>query len=443
MFHGLDKIPQKYSFELTVSNYFVPLQREKMCLSFVFIAVFLISFFPGASVGKAIGPEANFCAEVNALQPGDELVLRGGEYKGPCTIQKAGSPDAPIIIRAQNPSDPPWIVYEGRSSNVVNIRGDYVTIRGLRIGPTQRGVDGIRIYARSGVTVEDCQFSGLGGIAVVANHNSGRDFIVRRNVITNTFATAMYFGCHDGSECVISDLLIENNSIQEVTAPDPEIGYGIQVKLNSTAVIRDNEILNTKGPGIMIYGSQDPSGVSLIERNFIRNSRTSSGILIGGGPVVVRNNIAAFNRDGGVGLQDYAGRGLLRDIAVVHNTMYGNKRGGLFIAGERLASIEIVNNAGVVATSGPAGLDGIKYVMNIDCAKSRCFTEPEKLNFSPAAGSVLLGAGAKLARKWMPHEDIFQRQRARPPSVGAVESSSATDQGNKRSLKPFSTLKQF
>src|SRR5687768_12735698 len=138
-----------------------------------YLAVVLLAmlFFPAPATGKEIGPEANFCAEINALHPGDELVLRGGRYKGPCTIGRGGTPEAPVVVRAESLSDPPWIIYEGRSTNVINIRADNVTVRGLKIGPTQPGVDGIRIYARSGITVEDCQFSGLRGIAVVANHN--------------------------------------------------------------------------------------------------------------------------------------------------------------------------------------------------------------------------------------------------------------------------------
>jgi hypothetical protein len=407
--------------ELGKIDFFVPLQRGRIYLSSLAISLLVILFFPGASMGKVIGPEANLCSEINSLQPGDELILRGGQYNGPCTIHRGGSADAPIIIRAQNPSDPPWIAYQGSSTNVVNIRSDYVSVRGLKIGPTYRGVDGIRIYARTGVTVEDCQFSRLGGIAIVANHNSGRGFVIRRNVITNTFATAMYFGCHDGSECIISDLLIENNSIHEVSAPDQEIGYGIQLKLNSAAYIRDNEIANTKGPGIMVYGSQNPSRFSVIERNFVRNSRSSSGILIGGGPVVVRNNISISNRDGGVGLQDYASRGLLRDIAVVHNTMHGNKRGGIFITGEKLANVEIVNNAGVGAIPASAALGGVNYAMNIDCDRARCFTDPERLNFSPAEESVLIGAAVKFGGNWMPSDDFLQQRRTSRPSVGAVE----------------------
>jgi hypothetical protein len=40
-----------------------------------------------------------------------------------------------------------------------------------------------------------------------------------------------------------------------VDAQEDEVGYGLQVKLNSTAVIRDNVIVDTKGPGIMVYGA--------------------------------------------------------------------------------------------------------------------------------------------------------------------------------------------
>jgi len=131
---------------------------------------------PAASEGASveIGPEADLCAEINALAPGDELVLRPGEYRGPCTIRRGGGPGAPTVIRAKDVADRPRIVYGGATANVLDVKADHVTIRGLAFGPTQRNVDGIRIFSRAGVTVEDCEFSGLGGIAVVANSTSGR-----------------------------------------------------------------------------------------------------------------------------------------------------------------------------------------------------------------------------------------------------------------------------
>src|SRR5713101_1965953 len=80
-------------------------------------------------------------------------------------------------------------------------------------------------------------------IAVVANHWNVHGLVARNNVIRDSLATAMYFGCHDGITCSITGLLVEGNLIQGVTAPDPEIGYGIQVKLNSSAIIRSNVVL--------------------------------------------------------------------------------------------------------------------------------------------------------------------------------------------------------
>jgi hypothetical protein len=139
-------------------------------------------------------------------------------------------------------------------------------------------------------------------------------------MISEANATAMYFGCHDGITCQISDLVVERNFIRGVDALDPEIGYGIQFKLNTTGRISDNVIVDTKGPGIMVYGSTDVRRASIIERNFVTGSRQSSGVLVGGGPARIRNNIVSRNFHGGLTLQDYGDRRLLRDITVIiHN----------------------------------------------------------------------------------------------------------------------------
>jgi hypothetical protein len=331
-----------------------------------------------------------------------------------------------LTIRAADPANPPTIDYQGTTSNVFEIYADHIVIRGLQFSRTKTDIDAIRVISGNDITIEDCKFLSIGGIAVAATHRSVRGFTVRRNTITNSLATAMYFGCHNGSDCAITDLVIQDNHIQEVTAPDPSIGYAIQVKLNSTAVIQGNRIFNTKGPGIMVYGSQRLSEMSIIERNMVSGSRNSSGILVGGGPALVRNNISIYNREGGIGLQDYASRGLLRNIIVVHNTMYGNDRGGIFISGEKLTDVEIVNNAGVVARSfsmRSSAASRIHSAGNIDCTTVKCFTDPEKLDFSPAQSSPLIGASVRI-KKWMPTDDFFGRLRNTRPTVGAVENSS-------------------
>lgn len=391
-------------------------------VAYSFALTFL--FLTTISDSKEITPGEDYCREVNDPNAGREIVLRSGRYQNPCKIKRGGTAEAPLTIRAADPVNPPTIAYQGTTSNVLEIYADHIVIRGLRFSDTKTDIDAIRVISGNGITIEDCKFLNIGGIAVAANHTSIHGFTVRRNVITNSLATAMYFGCHNGSACVINALLVEDNRIQDVTAPNPAIGYGIQVKLNSTAIIRGNQIVNTKGPGIMIYGSQRLSETSLIERNMVRGSRNSSGILIGGGPALVRNNISIHNREGGIGLQDYAKRGLLRNIIIVHNSVHGNERGGLFISGEKLTEVEIANNAGVTARSmGSPGAAHIRWAGNIDCTKTRCFRDPEKLDFSPAPDSPLIGAGVEM-QKWMPSDDFFGRQRNTPASVGAVENSS-------------------
>ena len=375
---------------------------------------------------REIGPEADLCGEINALPPGDELVLRPGDYAGPCTVRQGGLPGDPSVIRAKHPDERPRIVYAGNASNVFTIRAEHLVFRGLDIGPSQTDVDGFRIHSRGDVTVEDCRFQGLGGIAVVANHTSVHGVSVRRNEILGSLATGLYFGCHDGHSCAVTGLIIEGNVIRHVSAPDPAIGYGIQVKLNSAAVIRANTIIDTKGPGIMVYGAQTPGRTSLVERNVIMGSRQSAGIVIGGGPALVRNNVTVGNARGGIALEDYGQRGLVRSVVVAHNTVYGNPGGGIVAADRGVREALVVNNA-VYAAAGTPALPGpmaaLRLAGNVTCLATFCFTAPERHDYGPAPGGPLDRAGITGVESWAPADDFFGAARGTPPAVGAIERS--------------------
>lgn len=400
------------------------------------IAIYFLAavmfFLTTMASAKEIGPDEGYCRQINDPKAGDEIVLRPGRYQNGCKLRRGGTPEARLTIRAADPANPPVIEYEGTESNVFEIYVGHIVIRGLQFSRTRSDIDAIRVISGDDITIEDCKFLGIGGIAIVATHHSIKGFTVRRNTITNSLSTAMYFGCHNGSDCVMSDLLVEDNEIRQVTAPDPSIGYGIQIKLNSTAVIRGNHVANTKGPGIMVYGSQDVSETSLIERNFVSGSRNSSGILLGGGPAIVRNNITIQNREGGIGLQDYGNRGLLRNIIVTHNTMHANERGGIFISGEKLINVEIINNAGVSAwplSMFSAQSNLIHAAGNVDCAATKCFRDTEKRDFAPVPGSPLLTAGVQ-EKTAMPTEDFFGVPRKAQSAIGAIEYMSSS--GKKR-----------
>jgi hypothetical protein len=62
-----------------------------MKLLSVYLALIGILYPVYELYGKEIGPQANLCAEINALEPGETLSLRPGEYRGPCRIRRGGS----------------------------------------------------------------------------------------------------------------------------------------------------------------------------------------------------------------------------------------------------------------------------------------------------------------------------------------------------------------
>jgi parallel beta helix pectate lyase-like protein len=372
-----------------------------------------------------IGPADDFCSAANNLAPGEDLVLRPGDYQGPCTLVIGGLPRSPVIIRAADLQQRPRLIYRGRDVNVLDIKGNHITVRGLTIGPSAQDVDGIRVFSTTDVVIEDCEFDGIGGVAVAATHNSVAGLVVRRNVITNSESTAMYFGCHDGFTCSVSGLVVERNFIRNVRAAHPEIGYGIQVKLNSAAVVRDNVIIHTKGPGIMVYGSRDLYSRSVVDRNLVMGSQTSSGIVVGGGPTAVRNNILLLNHDAGIALEDYHSRGLLRSIVVSHNTLYRNAAGGVTIPdGAYVRDVAIINNA-VQTTQGTAAIPrnrtDVDLVGNVDCTWVVCFTNPEAIDFSPVNGSPLFASASRRGPDSVPPDDYFGTERGLAPMAGAIQ----------------------
>src|SRR5699024_8973767 len=164
--------------------------------------------------------------------------------------------------------------YAGRSSNVIDFDGDagYIVLRDLFWHPTHDGIDGIKIKQGHDLLIENNTFEGIGGISISANSTDVDHVTVRRNAFRNLDATGLYFGCHNGKDCHATHILIEGNLFDHVDSD--AVGYGMEVKLNSRAVIRDNTIYDTKGPGIMVYGSNRGDPPSVIEGNYVEGSRT-------------------------------------------------------------------------------------------------------------------------------------------------------------------------
>ena len=146
--------------------------------------------------------------------------------------------------------------------------------------------------------------------------------------------------------------------------------------------------------------------------------------MIGGGPVIVRNNVVVGNAVAGVGLEDYGRRRLLRGVVVAHNTLYRNEAGAVVVARNGLVDVALVNHAVQAKPGGvplPEAQPGLRLIGNVDCGPLACFVDGEGRDFSPAPGGPLAAAGAVRVEPWVPALDYFGTPRSLPPTVGAVE----------------------
>ena len=226
---------------------------------------------PTGAATTEIGPGDNLQAAVNALQPGDELVLRGGTYTlgSRFSIQLIGTVASPILIRAKD-NQTPVIVYPNTYQNVINVESsEYVTVRGLEV---TGGSHGIRISDSDFIIVEDCHIHHTNDVALSANvpGSSYEGLVLRRNHIHDTDHTGegMYLGCNY-DDCRMFDSLIEGNYIHHTNGPSVSQGDGIEIKEGSfNNVVRDNVIHDTNYPCILTYSTVGNGRANVIERKY-------------------------------------------------------------------------------------------------------------------------------------------------------------------------------
>lgn len=290
-------------------------------------------------IGKVweVHPGEDIIAVLKLLRPGDQMQLHEGIYEGSIIADISGLPDYPIIIRGYgNGEKRPVLSYKGSSKELLKITGnnlvfDYLEFRsketyGIRIGSKGTGSNNI--------TIENCVFYECGGGTISANfYNVSYDNIrVLNNYFIGPKRTAVYIGSHLGNTPV-THFIFKGNVIDgsQNDGPESTVGYGIELKLNVTkSVVENNFITGTKGPGIMVYGSEnaDETYSNIVRNNIIIHSRKEAGIVIGGGPSVIQNNVIIGCKSG-MYVQNYDNRNLLENIVITGNTALDNSDFGI------------------------------------------------------------------------------------------------------------------
>lgn len=412
-------------------------RRNIFSIKLLFSLLILISLLPSTVFGTSVvvNPASAWCNTINNASPGDEIVFVPGSYTTPCWITGKGLPGTPVTVRSQSeePSQRATFAYTGSTSNVLELRdAAHLIIRGFSFASTQDGVDAIRIWRANNIIIEKNLFQGIGGVSISANSNNTQRITVRQNTFKDLKHTGLYFGSHDGASCHATDLVIEGNLIDGVTTPfDPSaVGYGLEIKLNSHGIVRDNTIYRTKGPGLMVYGSNRNAPPSIVEGNYVEGSQTEGGIVIGGGPVFVRNNVLVGNAYGGISAQNYGNRGLQQKVWIVHNTILNNDNSGINVQGWTVGQANVIAYNAILPKGGTPALRPSSpigtIVGNLKCTAS-CFVNASTPPYDlwPGTGTRLLDSARRGTETWRPTDDFMGIPRGSVADVGAFEKTSS------------------
>ncbi len=251
--------------------------------------------------GTAAQPWATLQKAVDAVAPGDVIIVRAGTYAG-CRIGKSGTASLPITMKADSGARPliSSLASTNRHQSLIEIENfdgkvSYWIIDGFEIsGAPRHGVD---LRNTDYVTVQNCY-----------SHNNGS---------TSVRGDGIFLGFSDHPTLQFNELSFnsEHGLYHSNSADYPTI-RGNRLHHNANAGIHVNGDLSQGGDGIISFG--------LIEKNVIWENGVGGGSGIncdGLSDSIIRNNLLYANHASGISLYAIdAAAGASRN-QVLHNTV--------------------------------------------------------------------------------------------------------------------------
>ena len=283
-----------------------------------------------------------------ALGPGDVLQFHQGAYGRLLRLTDgsgiyptfSGALGKPIVIKGYgNGEERPVITKDSDKGDLWTINGSYIEVSYLEfkdanswaVGFTRTRKTAEDVGTITNITIRDCVFDNSADCSIAANtsYYHYNNILIENNIFVKSNHEFIYIGQHNGrawgSNITIRNNFFVGNDFEHSYA----IGYAIQFKRNiCNSLIENNLILNMRGPGIAVYGTDDtgyPAPNDIVKPIVIRNNLvlgSGEGINTLGGPVRVYDNVAFACKDVGMFVQDRYddATAVRRDMDIRRNT---------------------------------------------------------------------------------------------------------------------------
>jgi hypothetical protein len=406
----------------------------------------LLFTLPASAATTEVGPGDDVEAAMNALQPGDELVLRDGMYTltDAWHVTMKGTQTAPISVHAKD-GEHPHLNRPAVDQNIIDF--DEVSFTELRGIEFSGGSAGLRLINVNFMTIQDCEVHDTGDVAIAAN--SGAEYQglkILHNHLHNTGGTGegMYIGCND-NHCRVYDSLFAGNYIHDTKGPNVSQGDGIEIKEGSyNNVVRDNVIHDTGYPCIITYSTVGNGAPNVIERNVLWNCGDHG--IQSAADVIIRNNIILGSAADGIANQPHqagtpsniqivnntilhptndaiASTGITGSVIIANNAVYAKQGNAIRVAGT-LGQVITQGNVGMGATPGLVGGFSMGDIATDFVGASFSGMIPNDV--FPKAGSKLIGAADA---QYLAADDFNGTLRNGAADVGAYKFDAAGNTG--------------
>ncbi|MCD6404937.1 MAG: right-handed parallel beta-helix repeat-containing protein [Planctomycetes bacterium] len=235
------------------------------------VAVLVLLALPAYGETIQADPD-NLASILTRVNPGDAVLLADGVYRGGFRLERSGTKEAPITIKAVGKS----CVFDGGKRGLRIHEASYVHVEGIRFQNAEQF--GLSSFGNTGVEVRRCVFANNTMIGIFTSHaekfvveecelfgathqkegigiylsNSGDDCVLRNCHIHDNKSNGIHINGDPtcGGDGIISRVLVEGNRIYN---NGEKGGSAINLTHVQDSTFRNNLLYNNLAAGIVLY----------------------------------------------------------------------------------------------------------------------------------------------------------------------------------------------